>query len=186
MQKRKAVMIIAIGAACCLSLLALVSAKENAQMNIAAMTEHPLAAVTLYNQAELLRKQGRLTEAEAFYQRALTIWEKNFGSNHPSVAATLSSLAELYQQQGRLADAERLHLRALTIRELSLGNAHPGTGFSLRSMALLREQQGRLAEAEPFCQRAAAIFTVQLPEGHPDIAATQELCIRLRQLIQRK
>jgi tetratricopeptide (TPR) repeat protein len=178
-----------IGIAAYLGLPALVQAKaagDSAQMDAAALMEHPLAAITLYNQAELLRKQGKLTEAERCYQRALAIWEKNFGSNHPSVTAALSSLADLYQQQGKLTEAERLHLRALAIREQSLGKDHPGTGFSLRSMALLREQQGRLPEAESFCQRAAAIFNAQLPEGHPDIAATQMLCTRLRNAAQRQ
>jgi tetratricopeptide (TPR) repeat protein len=183
---RKAVIVISV---VCLGLSAVVQAQtpgNTIQTDRAALMEHPLAAVTLYNQAEQLRKQGKLTEAEGLYQRAITIWKNFFGSDHPSVAAGLSSLADLYQQQGNLAKAEDLHTRALTIREQYLGKDHPGTGFSLRSMALLREQQGRLAEAASFCQRAASIFTTQLPEGHPDIPATQEQCNRLQRLLQKR
>ncbi len=151
-----------------------------------ALLEHPLAAATLFNQAEQLRKQGLFVEAERDYQRAIRIWENFFGKEHPAVTAGLSGLGDLYQQQGKLAEAEKLHQRALVIREQYLGKEHPGTGFSLRSMALLREQQGRLIEAEVLCQRAAHIFVTKLPEGHPDIAATQEQCARLQGRIQKR
>jgi tetratricopeptide (TPR) repeat protein len=183
---RKALLL--LGAVAYLGLAGLGQAQVTGESNLPqnALLEHPLAAVTLFNQAEQLRKQGLFVEAERDYQRAIRIWENFFGKEHPAVTAGLSGLGDLYQQQGKLAEAEKLHQRALRIREQYLGKEHPGTGFSVRSMALLREQQGRLIEAEALCQRAARIFVTHLPDGHPDIAATQAQCTRLQGRIHKR
>jgi len=43
----------------------------------------------------LYHDQGRLTEAESFYLRALDIWEAQLGPEHEDVAAALNNLAEI-------------------------------------------------------------------------------------------
>ena len=45
--------------------------------------DHPSVAVSLSNQAEPYRAQGRYTHAEPLYRRALAIYEKAVGPNHP-------------------------------------------------------------------------------------------------------
>ena len=78
--------------------------------------EHPEVAFPLTNLADLYREQGRYTEAEPLYQRALHIREQALGSSHPQVAFPLNGLADLYREQGRYEEAEPLYQRALAIR----------------------------------------------------------------------
>ena len=75
--------------------------------------DHPDLAIDLNNLALLYDTQGRYAEAEALYQRSLTIREKALGPEHPDVAGSLNNLAELYRAQGHYAEAEPLHQRSL-------------------------------------------------------------------------
>jgi hypothetical protein len=54
----------------------------------------------------LYQAQGRYTEAEPRYQRALAIYEKVLGPEHPEVARSLNNLALLSYTQGQYAEAE--------------------------------------------------------------------------------
>ena len=64
--------------------------------------------VTLY-------QEGRHTEAEPLYLRALAIRESALGPDHPDVATALSTLGVLYHNMGRYTEAEPLYQRALAI-----------------------------------------------------------------------
>ena len=44
--------------------------------------------------------QGKLAEAEPYYQRSLAIREKSLGPDHPDVAESLNNLAQLLQVHG--------------------------------------------------------------------------------------
>ena len=65
------------------------------------------------NLALLYRHQGRYSDAEPLYKRALAIREKTFGPDHPVVADLLHNLAALYLYQGRYADALPLAQRLI-------------------------------------------------------------------------
>ena len=47
-----------------------------------------------------LQDQGKLAEAEPYYQRSLAILEKSLGPDHPDVAASLNNLASLLKVRG--------------------------------------------------------------------------------------
>ena len=81
------------------------------------VASHPDVAQTLNNIALVYSTQGKYSEAEELYKRALAIREHSLGESHPDVAQTLNNLARVYRDQGRYGDAERLFKRALTIRE---------------------------------------------------------------------
>src|SRR3990172_10615101 len=72
---------------------------------------------TLNNLAVLYHTQGKYSEAEPLYRRALAILEETLGATHPSVGQGLNNLAEMLRAQGKHAEAERLHRRALAILE---------------------------------------------------------------------
>lgn len=99
--------------------------------------------------ASYLYDRGRYREAEPLFQRALSIWEQQFGPEHPKVAETLNNLALLYRDQGKYAEAEPLYQRALHIREQQLGPVHPLVADTLNGLANLYTMQGKYAEAEP-------------------------------------
>ncbi len=59
----------------------------------------------LNNQANLLKKQGKLEAAEALYERTVAIRTHALGDS-PDTANALYNLALLYEMEGKLADAE--------------------------------------------------------------------------------
>jgi tetratricopeptide (TPR) repeat protein len=75
---------------------------------------HVDLARSLNGLALLYVAQGRETDAEPLYQRALTI-RKASGKNSGEVAQSLHNLAGLYFSQGRYSDAEALYKQALDI-----------------------------------------------------------------------
>ena len=69
--------------------------------------------------------QGKYSEAEALFNRALTIREKALGANHRDVGTTLNNLGLVHAAQRKYSEAEGLYKRALAIRERALGANHP-------------------------------------------------------------
>ena len=75
--------------------------------------------------ASFYQSQGRYTEAERLYRRALAGNEKQLGPDHPDTLRTVHGLAIVYDHQGRYTEAEQLYGRALTGSERQLGPEHP-------------------------------------------------------------
>lgn len=73
-------------------------------------------ALTLHYLANLYKVEGRTTEAEALYRRALEIREKKLSPLHPDIAETLSDYAGLLRATGRAAEAEKMEERVKAIR----------------------------------------------------------------------
>jgi len=109
-------------------------------------------AAVLGSLAGLYYAQGRYSEAEPLYERALAIQEKTLGLDHPDVALSLNGLAVLCCVQSMYAEAEPLYDRSLHIREKALDPDHPDVATSLGNLALLFDAQGRYAEAIRFYQ----------------------------------
>jgi CHAT domain-containing protein/tetratricopeptide (TPR) repeat protein len=130
--------------------------------------EHPNVGIAANNLADFLRAQGRTSEAEPFYKRALAIAEK-LGPEQPNVAINLNNLAELYRGEGRYDEAEPLYQRALAIAEKAFGPDHPNVGTLLSNMAGLYRGQGRYGDAEPLMKRALSITEKALGPDHPDV-----------------
>jgi protein O-GlcNAc transferase len=97
--------------------------------------------IALVQQAMLHQQAGRLVEAEAHYQRALSIEPNQFEALH--------FLGLLEAQRGRLAEADRLVERSLSINGMR-AEAHSNHARILRQM-------GRPQDAIARCERALAI-----------------------------
>ncbi len=78
--------------------------------------QDPRLAASLNNLAELYRAQGKYTQAEPLYRRALAIWEKTLGPEHPDVATDLENYAALLHKLNRAAEADKMKARAQAIR----------------------------------------------------------------------
>jgi hypothetical protein len=63
-----------------------------------------LAAVTL--------EQGKLADADSFFEKALSIRGETLGPEHPEVAASLESYAALLRKANRQEKAAELEARA--------------------------------------------------------------------------
>jgi len=132
------------------------------------------AAQLLKDAGYSLYEQGRYTEGEPLYQRALAIREQQLGPLHSDTATSLNNLAELYRAQGKYEQAEPLYQRALAIYEQQVGPLHPHTAGSLNNLAGLYDRQGKYEQAESLYQRALAICEQVLGPEHPHTITIQE------------
>ncbi|KAK5653385.1 hypothetical protein OQA88_8870 [Cercophora sp. LCS_1] len=114
----------------------------------------------------LYMNQGRLTEAESMYQRALEGFEKALGRDHTSTLDTVNNLGNLYMNQGRLTEAESMYQRALEGFEKALGRDHTSALGTVGNLGLLYVDQGRLTEAKSMYQRALEGFEKALGRDH--------------------
>jgi tetratricopeptide (TPR) repeat protein len=73
---------------------------------------HPEVASKLADLAALYRAQGRYSDAEGLYTRALTIQRNALGAGHPDVIRTTRELAQVYRAEGRVNEADDLLRRA--------------------------------------------------------------------------
>jgi tetratricopeptide (TPR) repeat protein len=98
----------------------------------------------------LVRKtQGRADEAEALYQRALTLAEGTFGPTHPETARILTNLAVLHWEQGDAKQALSLQERALAEAGRSLGADHPQVAALRRNFELMTAGEAGGGGREP-------------------------------------
>ena len=114
----------------------------------------------------LYADQGRLSDAEAMYERALRGYEKALGPEHTSTLSTVNNLGNLYKDQGRLSDAEAMYERALQGYEKALGPEHTSTLSTVNNLGILYADQGRLSDAEAMCERALRGYEKALGPEH--------------------
>ncbi|KAI9673080.1 MAG: hypothetical protein M1829_004394 [Trizodia sp. TS-e1964] len=104
--------------------------------------------------AEMYRNQGKLSEAEKMYQRALQGYEEAVGPKHTSTLNTVNNLGTLFSEQGKLSEAEKMYQRALQGYEEAVGPKHTSTLDTVHNLGNLLAGQGKLSEAEKMYQRA--------------------------------
>jgi tetratricopeptide (TPR) repeat protein len=108
----------------------------------------------LKNLGDLYHYRGRLTEAEAIYERALAESERTLGAEHDLTLRIVNNIGLLYWSQNRFAKSEAMYDRALVETEKTLGAAHKATLNIMNNMGMLYNSQGRLKEAEAMYERA--------------------------------
>jgi tetratricopeptide (TPR) repeat protein len=91
-------------------------------------------ATVLHNLAELYKEQGKYSEAEPFFKRALIKRKKDYGPKDPLVAQSLDGLAEVYRAQERYAEAEDLYKQISAIELKASGTT---TGFPVVPVILI-------------------------------------------------
>jgi CHAT domain-containing protein/Tfp pilus assembly protein PilF len=130
--------------------------------------EHPDTLSSVHNLAALYQVQGRNSEAEQLWRRALAGRQKVLGPEHHDTLLSVGALGYLYLGQGRYNEAEPLLRRALAGRQKALGLEHPTTLVSLLNLGGLYERMGRYDEAESLWKRALAGYEKVLGPEHPD------------------
>lgn len=129
-------------------------------------------AHALDNLAYTLRKMGKLDDAEAALQRAISMYERIVPSTHPLRASSLASLADIAHLRGDASRAEELYLKSLENLERALGPAHPTLAAILEDLGGLRFAQGRYLDARELIERAIEIQRSSLGPDHPELAAS--------------
>ncbi|CAM9785452.1 unnamed protein product [Ectocarpus sp. 4 AP-2014] len=107
--------------------------------------------------ALVLEKQGKYTEADPLYLRAIEVVEKMLGRDHPDLATSFNNRAGLLRAQGKHIEAEPLYERSHAILRKALGPGHPHVAVTLNNWAGFFASQGKYAEAEPLYRRSQAI-----------------------------
>jgi tetratricopeptide (TPR) repeat protein len=84
------------------------------RLDIYSSREHKKLQWRAGNAVSLLyADQGKLTEAEKMYIRALQGCEEAIGPDHTFVLSIVNNRGNLYADQGKLADADKMYIRAL-------------------------------------------------------------------------
>ncbi|KAE9372964.1 HET-domain-containing protein [Stipitochalara longipes BDJ] len=141
-----------------------------------------------HNLGNLYADQGKLTEAEQMYERALRGREKALGAEHTLTLDTVNNLSLLYADQGKLAEAEQMYERALrgyeqalgaehtsTLDIQALGAEHTSTLDIVNNLGDLYADQGKLAEAEQIYERALRGYEQALGAEHTSTLDTGKL-----------
>ena len=124
------------------------------------LTNSPEMAASLDHLAGIYYSQGRYSDAELLYLRALEVIEQHFGVDHPSVAASANNLAELYRLQARYSEAENLYLKALAIWE-KIDVDNPSFAATLSNLGLLYTSQERYKESQDAFLKSLKIMEMQ-------------------------
>ena len=102
-----------------------------------------------------LRDQGRLSEIEPVYLRALATQEQYLGPNDYSLGDTLHMLAAVYREEGKFDAALPVCQRALEISAKYYGENDHHVAAILNEFALNLEKLGRTREAAAMRRRVA-------------------------------
>ena len=129
--------------------------------------DHPETLTSRNNLANAYQDAGRLNEAIALYEQALTDSTHILGPNHLYTLAAQSNLASAYRDSGRLDKAIELLQQSLTDRTRILGLEHPDTLLSRSNLAGAYLESGRLDKAIELLEQTLTDSTRILGPSHP-------------------
>ncbi|URE19755.1 Kinesin light chain [Musa troglodytarum] len=115
---------------------------------------------------------GKLDEAEKFFQAALDEATKGFGAKDPHVASSCNNLAELYRVKKAYEKAEPLYLEAINILEDTFGAVDVRVGAALHNLGQFYLALRKLEQARKCYERALKIKGRVLGYGHTEYADT--------------
>ena len=121
-----------------------------------------------HNLANTLEARGRLADAQAAYDRALTLMQAALGPDHPEVARVVHDLGTFLTTRGELEQARERLASALAIATRAHGLTHPVTGHTHIALAQVALHSGDFAGASAHAEAATQIFREALAVGHPD------------------
>jgi tetratricopeptide (TPR) repeat protein len=113
---------------------------------------------------------GNYPRAQAYYEQALAIGEKIWGSEDLALARLLNFLGEACQTQGQFEQAEFYYKRALAFHERVCGLEHPDAAISLNNLGGIYDEQGDYRQAALFYEQAHTLRKRLLISPHPELA----------------
>jgi CHAT domain-containing protein/Flp pilus assembly protein TadD len=127
-------------------------------------------AAKLSEQGMAYADQGRLTEAEPLFERALAIDEDELRPNHPDLTKDVHRLAGVYAREDKIAQAQPLLERALASEEQAPESQSSDLMIDLAYLGLIYAAEQRLNESEILLQRAATLAEKTFKSGELDLA----------------
>jgi tetratricopeptide (TPR) repeat protein len=116
--------------------------------------DHVRLGLPLTNLGEVLRRSGRLREAEQALDRAVRLLKQH---RDPELHSAVHSLARLRADQKRFADADASFRKSIKLFESRFGQDHVELADRLEEHAGVLAKLSRIPEAEEMKSRAASI-----------------------------
>jgi tetratricopeptide (TPR) repeat protein len=126
-------------------------------------------ATNLNDLGTFYQRLGRFEDAEALYQRALTIHENCDRSHQAGLTTTLRNLVDLYCSQGRYGDAAPLVEEIVLIDESNTTTAPDEFGNDLYVLGVSLFKRGRFEESLTNFSRSLEMFEEIHGPDHPDL-----------------
>jgi tetratricopeptide (TPR) repeat protein len=134
---------------------------------IADRSPGPDQALAENNLALLYFTEGRYSDAEPLFRRALESMEAALGAWDEHLALPLNNLGEICRVAGRYGEARPLYQRALEIWGRTRGESSPDAATVVNNLGLLERNQGHDAEAERLLKDALSRVDAAVGDRHP-------------------
>lgn len=126
---------------------------------------HERTASALSTVGGILRRAGRLSDAERMHREAVQIGMEGYGSPNP---ASINNLATVLRDLGRFADAARWQRQALALAESSFGEHSATTARYRRNLGLFQAGAGMHDQAIANLEQAWRDHSADAGEDHSD------------------
>jgi tetratricopeptide (TPR) repeat protein len=131
-----------------------------------------LSLRTMREQTERLVVQGKYSQAQPLYEKALEIDLRLLGAEHPDTATSHSGVAFNLFNQGKYAAAQPQFEKALEIYRRLLGEEHIETATAYNNAAYNLLKQGKYTQAQPLLEKALEIYGRLLTDNNPTTATS--------------
>ena len=140
-----------------------------------------LTAASHLAYGSILRRRGRIADAEREFRHSLSIFEQVHGQDHPQVAQATIHLAYLLADiPARAAEAEPLYHRALEIRRRVHGERSLWVASTLSDLSAYFSLRGEHGRAVPMARQYVDIIRRAYGPEHSSMAyATGQLATKL-------
>ncbi len=128
-----------------------------------------------YNNLGLIYQKNEPLQALIFFQRALNIYEENYGERHPKVAQGLNNLAFAHNDLKDYSSAIENLQQSMAIWNELYDQPHPNKAFVLASMGRVQNNQGDTQGALHSLAEALKMFVQLFGTKHPEVANTHQL-----------
>ncbi|GJL62422.1 MAG: hypothetical protein NPIRA04_10760 [Nitrospirales bacterium] len=133
---------------------------------------HLRVASSLNTLGLAFKDQGKLSQAQESFEKALQIQKNHYHSDHPDIAESLTNLGQVHFEMNHIHQAQDLTERGLRMRIDILGSDHPDVAMSLNYQARFHYRQGQFGDANKKLSRALNIFEKAGPPEHRGLAMT--------------
>mgnify|MGYP001809538248 CR=1 FL=1 len=139
------------------------------ELNHAADLSDPLqVANTLFDLADLKRRQNAMDQAKALSEEALAL-RRSAGADALRIAASLNQLTMIERGSGNDTHAEAMLRESLELMTPKLPAAHPRIAETKADLALVLRNQGKLEAALPLYLEAVESLTSSRGPQHPSV-----------------
>jgi eukaryotic-like serine/threonine-protein kinase len=131
--------------------------------------DDPRTLTAMSNMANVLNKEGRLTEARTLQEEVLETRKRVLGSEDPATISSLGNLAHVLRFQGRLKEARELYEQELEYQRRTLGAENPHTLLTMNNLAGVYRALGLRAEWGKLHEEVLRVRRRALPPENPDL-----------------